>query len=398
MHTETTARLEKENWGYAQEAARVCKDGDTATIALGVDAVCQKVLPISKNPHPPSRLLMTASRPPRHMLRPIVLLPQRKRNPTHVNAATPAIVLATPSSLPAASDQQSHPDRPAYQYGRDQDNDTNNMPIWPRKRARASPPTPSSSSSTIAAGPLRPDKLTVDSVSGRTTEVLPEPRKSRPTDKALGSAAPTSQQLTEPATSTYSNRRPPSSSTPLLPTASRKRSHPDHAVAKPSIPPTKRAHISSPVPTSPFSVGPLPPKAHIEGTPNTASAVPGVIYTDDAGTKLSNRIRRKCFNCHTTDTPTWRRSSLAPGKVVSHHLLISCAVSHPCAQLCNRCGIFENTHSHPRSELSLRKRRRIMKNRAKPQSSAPPRVDHLPPGSVQMPLSTLSPHHRDPEK
>ena len=41
------------------------------------------------------------------------------------------------------------------------------------------------------------------------------------------------------------------------------------------------------------------------------------IYTDDATTKLNDRIRRRCFNCATTDTSTWRRSSLNPGKVVS---------------------------------------------------------------------------------
>ena len=44
-----------------------------------------------------------------------------------------------------------------------------------------------------------------------------------------------------------------------------------------------------------------------------------VIHTDDAATKLSDRVRRKCYNCRTTDTSTWRRSSLTPGKVVSVH-------------------------------------------------------------------------------
>ena len=41
-----------------------------------------------------------------------------------------------------------------------------------------------------------------------------------------------------------------------------------------------------------------------------------IIHTDDATTKLSDRVRRKCYNCRTTDTSTWRRSSLTPGKVV----------------------------------------------------------------------------------
>ena len=51
-----------------------------------------------------------------------------------------------------------------------------------------------------------------------------------------------------------------------------------------------------------------------------------IIYTNDAATKLSDRVRRKCYNCHTTDTSTWRRSSLTPGKVVR--------VSHPPLLLC----------------------------------------------------------------
>lgn len=45
------------------------------------------------------------------------------------------------------------------------------------------------------------------------------------------------------------------------------------------------------------------------------------IYTDNASTKLSDPIRRKCFNCCATDTSTWRRSSLNPGKVVSMRCL-----------------------------------------------------------------------------
>ncbi|THG96695.1 hypothetical protein EW145_g7734, partial [Phellinidium pouzarii] len=63
------------------------------------------------------------------------------------------------------------------------------------------------------------------------------------------------------------------------------------------------------------------------------------IYTDDASTKLSDRVRRRCFNCCTTDTSTWRRSSLNPGKV-----------------LCNKCGLFERTHSRPRPDQFPHKR------------------------------------------
>ncbi|KAF9021970.1 hypothetical protein BDZ89DRAFT_1115686 [Hymenopellis radicata] len=64
-----------------------------------------------------------------------------------------------------------------------------------------------------------------------------------------------------------------------------------------------------------------------------------IVYTEDASTKLSDRVRRRCFNCCTTDTSTWRRSNLSPGKV-----------------LCNKCGLFERTHSRPRPEQFPHKR------------------------------------------
>lgn len=44
-----------------------------------------------------------------------------------------------------------------------------------------------------------------------------------------------------------------------------------------------------------------------------------ISYTDEANTKLSNRIRRRCFNCKAIETSTWRRSVLTPGKLVGHH-------------------------------------------------------------------------------
>jgi len=42
----------------------------------------------------------------------------------------------------------------------------------------------------------------------------------------------------------------------------------------------------------------------------------GTIYTDDARMKLGNGIHRLCFNCKATETKTWRRSKLNPGKMV----------------------------------------------------------------------------------
>ncbi|KAJ6534183.1 hypothetical protein B0H19DRAFT_1039135 [Mycena capillaripes] len=89
------------------------------------------------------------------------------------------------------------------------------------------------------------------------------------------------------------------------------------------------------------------PRAHGVGGPVNAGGGAGgssgsptqVVFTDDAATKLSPAVRRRCFNCCTTDTSTWRRSNLSPGKV-----------------LCNKCGLFERTHSRPRPEQFPHKR------------------------------------------
>ncbi|KAI0644265.1 hypothetical protein C8Q79DRAFT_1002169 [Trametes meyenii] len=111
-----------------------------------------------------------------------------------------------------------------------------------------------------------------------------------------------------------------------------------------------------------------------------AQSYPGqanyIIHTDDANTKLSDRVRRKCFNCRTTDTSTWRRSSLTPGKV-----------------LCNKCGLFERTHSRPRPEQFPPKRGPVVPvNQFKQHRNTPPpsqTQQRLPPMSTQM----LPPHH-----
>ena len=41
-----------------------------------------------------------------------------------------------------------------------------------------------------------------------------------------------------------------------------------------------------------------------------------IFYTEDANVRLTQRIRRQCFNCKTTETSTWRRSLLRTGKLV----------------------------------------------------------------------------------
>ncbi|KAF8261724.1 hypothetical protein EI94DRAFT_1466769, partial [Lactarius quietus] len=63
------------------------------------------------------------------------------------------------------------------------------------------------------------------------------------------------------------------------------------------------------------------------------------IFTDDVNVKRGEGVQRWCFNCRATDTTTWRRSSLSPGKL-----------------LCNRCGLFERAHRIPRPERFPRRR------------------------------------------
>ncbi|THG94910.1 hypothetical protein EW026_g6648 [Hermanssonia centrifuga] len=118
-----------------------------------------------------------------------------------------------------------------------------------------------------------------------------------------------------------------------------------------------------------------PPSSHYQ--PQQSAQQPAyIVHTDDAATKLNDRVRRKCYNCRTTDTSTWRRSSLAPGKV-----------------LCNKCGLFERTHSRPRPEQFPHKRGPIVTTTFKSsRSPPPPQASRLPPIQQQM---SLPPHHYD---
>lgn len=44
---------------------------------------------------------------------------------------------------------------------------------------------------------------------------------------------------------------------------------------------------------------------------------PSIMHTSDAASKETQWLRRRCFNCHQTEPPSWRRSTLNPGKIVS---------------------------------------------------------------------------------
>ncbi|RPD53778.1 hypothetical protein L226DRAFT_469952 [Lentinus tigrinus ALCF2SS1-7] len=92
-----------------------------------------------------------------------------------------------------------------------------------------------------------------------------------------------------------------------------------------------------------------------------------ITYSDDSSTKVSDRVRRKCYNCRATSTSTWRRSSLNPGKV-----------------LCNECGLFERTHSRhrPIGLVGTQNRQEHPDTRASPptavqQLQSPPPGPHL---------------------
>ncbi|TFY80520.1 hypothetical protein EWM64_g3491 [Hericium alpestre] len=76
----------------------------------------------------------------------------------------------------------------------------------------------------------------------------------------------------------------------------------------------------------PSSSGPVPPMSYL--SPHTGLPVQ---HTDDAASKETQYLRRRCFNCSQTEPPSWRRSTLNPGKIV-----------------CNKCGLYERTHLRPR--------------------------------------------------
>ncbi|KAK7044009.1 hypothetical protein VNI00_008179 [Paramarasmius palmivorus] len=132
-----------------------------------------------------------------------------------------------------------------------------------------------------------------------------------------------------------------------------------------------------------------PPPAHPGHSPHIPPSVPypipghpaqAIVYTEDAATKLSDRVRRRCFNCCTTDTSTWRRSNLSPGKV-----------------LCNKCGLFERTHSRPRPDQFPHKRGPLATSalgrseRSPSDSMPPPGGHHLGSGQLPSPSTTGSP-------
>ncbi|KAJ7910054.1 hypothetical protein B0H13DRAFT_2661257 [Mycena leptocephala] len=129
--------------------------------------------------------------------------------------------------------------------------------------------------------------------------------------------------------------------------------HPHAQYAPQPFPITHGGYVPYPLPGTILSVPMAPPQGGGSGT-----GVIQAVHTDDAATKLSDRVRRRCFNCCTTDTSTWRRSNLSPGKV-----------------LCNKYGLLERTHSCPRPEQFPHKRGPLasstLRSRSPPQAQKP---------------------------
>ncbi|KAJ7079542.1 hypothetical protein C8R44DRAFT_824756 [Mycena epipterygia] len=148
--------------------------------------------------------------------------------------------------------------------------------------------------------------------------------------------------------------------------------HPHYAPPAP-FPIQHSGYVPYPLPGTILSAPMAPPAQNGGGQQQQGGGVIQVVHTDDAATKLSDRVRRRCFNCCTTDTSTWRRSNLSPGKV-----------------LCNKCGLFERTHSRPRPEQFPHKRGPLatstLRSRSPPAQQAQPTYNqptHYPPPNAQ---------------
>jgi hypothetical protein len=144
---------------------------------------------------------------------------------------------------------------------------------------------------------------------------------------------------------------------------------------------------------------PPPPPASTDPSRNGYAAPPAangaapfqIVHTDDAATKLSDRVRRRCFNCCTTETSTWRRSSLNPGKVVrkwpgpqsESRMLMFCdrsyATSVASSSAPTRGHALSSSHTNGVPWRAAHRRRRsprLRRGRPRPQQTRPLRLLH----------------------
>ncbi|KAG8960578.1 hypothetical protein FRC03_006362 [Tulasnella sp. 419] len=82
-----------------------------------------------------------------------------------------------------------------------------------------------------------------------------------------------------------------------------------------------RSHSTHSIPTvnqdaNSWPSRPVHPSA-MAAAPAVPAPAPVIMHTDDAASKETAHLRRTCYNCRTTDPPSWRRSTLTPGKIVS---------------------------------------------------------------------------------
>lgn len=87
-----------------------------------------------------------------------------------------------------------------------------------------------------------------------------------------------------------------------------------------SLPASTSDHEVSPWPYS----APVPvlesPRVDSKKEEPEKKAMPPMVYTDEAASRETQTLRRRCFNCSVTEPPSWRRSNLYPGKIVSNSL------------------------------------------------------------------------------
>ena len=117
-----------------------------------------------------------------------------------------------------------------------------------------------------------------------------------------------------------------------------------------------------------------PPLPLVAGYP-VPHGIP-IQHTDDAASKETQYLRRRCYNCHTTEPPSWRRSTLTPGKIV-----------------CNKCGLYERTHLRPRP-LRFDELRAGNKSRKQSKVASPKGPKILPPGPMSIKKEEVEPISR----
>ncbi|KAJ8075241.1 hypothetical protein PM082_019574 [Marasmius tenuissimus] len=114
---------------------------------------------------------------------------------------------------------------------------------------------------------------------------------------------------------------------------------------------------------SPRSTPPLPDLHPASQSVKTRShhTEQRVVYTEDASTRLSSRVRRRCFTCGETETSAWRRSNHNPGKL-----------------LCNKCGLAERKSSSAFPQILELEQRQAKFMNASSSNRAPPPMSTVP--------------------